>query len=263
MPLFWILIVISTITGITVTFYLKQMRMAKENIRLENMVKQRTSELAEAKEESDRLLKAILPEKIAEELKGKIADEAKGDMYSICEDFDDVTILFSDIVEFTKTSSGYKAREIVTALNELFSRFDERAVKSGIERIKTIGDSYMAACGIPTPHAQHAEKMVDFAKGMLEDLAEYNKTALIKFNIRIGMNSGPVAAGVIGKTKFIYDVWGNTVNVASRMETASSPGMIRVSQSVYEHLKDKDIGFSAPIECNVKGKGIMITYDLL
>jgi len=105
--------------------------------------------------------------------------------------------------------------------------------------------------------------MVEFAKGMLEDLAEYNKNAKIHFNIRIGLNCGPVTAGVIGKTKFIYDVWGNTVNVASRMETAANPGGIRVSEAVYEHLKDSDIKFSEPIECNIKGKGMMTTYNIL
>ena len=138
-----------------------------------------------------------------------------------------------------------------------------RAQKYGVEKIKTIGDAYMATCGLPTPNSRHAEVMVAFAKGMLEDIAQYNKTASIPFNIRIGLNSGPVTAGVIGKTKFIYDVWGNTVNVASRMETAANPGGIRVSETVYQHLKDSGLTFSAPIECNIKGKGLMTTYDIL
>ena len=171
--------------------------------------------------------------------------------------------MFSDIVGFTKTSSGHTAAEIVDALNALFSRFDLRATSMGVEKIKTIGDAYMATCGLPRPNENHAQVMVNFAKGMLEDLADYNKTAQIKFNIRIGLNSGPVTAGVIGRTKFIYDIWGNSVNVASRMETAANPGGIRVSEAVYEHLRDTDIKFSEPVECDIKGKGKMITYDVL
>ena len=129
----------------------------------------------------------------------------------------------------------------------------------GVEKIKTIGDAYMATCGLPTPNKDHAKVMIKYAKGMLEDLAEYNKNAKIKFNIRIGLNSGPATAGVIGKTKFIYDVWGNTVNVASRMESAANAGGIKVSQAVYEHLKDYSVKFSKPVKCDIKGKGVMTT----
>ena len=123
----------------------------------------------------------------------------------------------------------------------------------------------MATCGVPEPNEKHVHIMVEFAKGMLEDLAEYNKTAKIHFNLRIGLNSGPVTAGVIGRTKFIYDVWGDTVNVASRMETAANPGGIRVSESVFKQLKpgECNVIFSSPIECDIKGKGRMITYDIL
>ena len=227
----------------------------RENVRLENIVRLRTAEVNLEKAKADELLRAILPNEIAVILKDGIR--------SIGQDFDDVTILFSDIVEFTKTSSGHTASEIVDALNDLFTKFDKRAQRTGIEKIKTIGDAYMAAAGLPTPTENHAQMMIEFAKGILEDLAEYNKNAKIPFNIRIGLNSGPATAGVIGRTKFIYDVWGNTVNVASRMETAANPGGIRVSQAVYDHLKDSGVKFSEPIECDVKGKGLMITYDVL
>lgn len=255
MPIFWIIIALFIIGALLSFFYAKQRRMRLENIRLERMVQQRTFELKKEKDKSDMLIRAILPEKIAGELKDEIR--------AIGEDFDDVTILFSDIVEFTKTSSGRKAGEIVNALNDLFCRFDERAKKCGVEKIKTIGDAYMAACGIPSPNEKHADIMIDFAKGMMADLEEYNKTADIKFKIRIGLNCGPATAGVIGKTKFIYDVWGNTVNVASRMESAANPGKIRVSQSVYDHVKDNGVQFTEPIECNVKGKGLMTTYEII
>ena len=243
--------------SIIFVFYIRQNRMKKENIRLEGMVRIRTAELNLEKEKSDELLQAIFPKEIANELKTGI--------HSIGQDHEDVTILFSDIVEFTKTSSGHTAAEIVEGLNDLFTLFDKRAQRCGVEKIKTIGDAYMAACGLPSPNKDHALVMLEYAKGMLEDLAEYNKTAKIPFNIRIGLNSGPVTAGVIGRTKFIYDVWGNTVNVASRMETAAKPGGIRVTEALVKHLKPGEGGiiFSQPIECDVKGKGLMITYDVL
>lgn len=256
-PIFWIIIVILVLGGFTFIVFLKQKRMRQENLRLEGMVKLRTAELNLEKEKSDELLHAILPSEIALELKDGI--------HSIGQDFEDVTVLFTDIVEFTKTSSGHPAAEIVEALNDLFTLFDKRAQRSGVEKIKTIGDAYMATCGLPTPNEKHAQIMIKFAKGLLEDLETYNKTAKIPFNIRIGLNSGPVTAGIIGRTKFIYDVWGNTVNVASRMETAATIGGIRVSEDVKNHLKAGEDGiiFSSPIECNVKGKGLMITYDIL
>ncbi len=252
---FWITVGIISLGIIFTVVYLKELAIKKENIRLDGLVKERTRELALEKEKSDQLLHAILPDKIAQDLKDNI--------HSTGENFADVSILFSDIVNFTKTSSEHSALEIVLALNDLFCRFDERAKQLGVEKIKTIGDAYMAACGLPTPNEDHAKIMVEFAKGMYEDLREYNRTAFIKFNIRVGINCGPVNAGVIGKTKFLYDVWGNSVNVASRMESACSPGGIRVSETVYEHLKDCDIKFSEPIECDIKGKGIMTTYDIV
>ncbi len=254
-PGFWIVLTILVLGSITLFFYMRQRKIVKENLRLEAMVQERTQELKSEKEKSDHLLRSILPDQIANELKDNI--------HSIGQNFECVTILFSDIVNFTKTSSGHTADEIVNALNDLFSLFDIRAQKEGVEKIKTIGDAYMAACGLPTHNDEHAKIMVNFAKGMYEDLREYNKTASIKFEIRIGLNSGPVTAGVIGKTKFIYDVWGNTVNVASRMETAAENGGIRVSQAVYELLQGTDIKFSKPIECDIKGKGLMTTYDIL
>ena len=122
----------------------------------------------------------------------------------------------------------------------------------------------MAACGVPEPNENHARIMVDFAKGMLKDLEDYNKTAEIQFQIRIGLNCGPVTAGVIGTHKFIYDVWGNTVNVASRMETAATPGGIRITEDLKNQLKkQRGLKFSDPIECQIKGKGHMKTYDVL
>lgn len=260
MPLFWVIMAIILVGTLVTAFMIHEQAQRREKLKLEAMVKLKTADLKREKDNSDRLLRSILPDKIADELKG-------GEIHAIGENFDDATLLFSDIVGFTNVSSGHTASEIVTALNDLFSRFDDRAKEMGVEKIKTIGDAYMAACGIPSPNPDHAKIMIEFAKAMYRDLAEYNKTASIQFNLRIGLNCGPVTAGVIGRTKFIYDVWGNTVNVASRMETAASPGGIRVSENVYEHLKDEaeslGIKFSEPIECNIKGKGLMTTYDIL
>ncbi|MBO6176751.1 MAG: adenylate/guanylate cyclase domain-containing protein [Treponema sp.] len=255
MPAFWIISVITILGSLILLFYLKQRAIMKENLKLESMVLQRTAELNLEREKSDELLRAILPNEIAVELKDGI--------HSIGQNYNDVTILFADIVNFTKTSSDYSASEIVNALNDLFTLFDVRAQKMGVEKIKTIGDAYMATCGLPSLNEKHAQVMVEYAKGMIEDVRKYNTTAKIPFNIRIGLNSGPVTAGVIGKTKFIYDVWGNTVNVASRMETAAEAGHIRVSETVYKHLQDSDIKFSSPMECDIKGKGLMTTYDIL
>lgn len=255
MPIFWIVFVIVLVSIIVAVFYIKQKAIKLENIRLEGMVRERTVELAAEKDKSDQLLRAILPD--------KIADELKDGSHSVAESFSDVTLLFSDIVSFTTVSSNHTAEEIVNALNNLFTLFDIRAKAMGVEKIKTIGDAYMAACGLPSPNKDHARVMVEFAKGMYADLANYNQSARIQFRMRIGLNCGPVTAGVIGKTKFLYDVWGNTVNVASRMESACNPGEIRVSQAVFDHLKDSDVKFTQPMECDIKGKGIMTTYEVI
>ena len=252
---FWVAFGIILLGFFLILFYHKQKAMLREKQRLEQMVLERTEQLEKAKNKSDYLLRSILPDKIADELRDEI--------HSIGENFSDVTLLFSDIVGFTNTSSGHTAEEIVDALNNLFSRFDERAKLMGVEKIKTIGDAYMAACGVPVPKENNALILVEFAKGMYEDLADYNKTAKIPFQIRIGLNSGPVTAGVIGKTKFIYDVWGDTVNVASRMETACTPGGIRITEDVHQKLMGSLIKFSEPIECDIKGKGKMITYEII
>ena len=258
-PIFWVFFVLVLIGSISAFFYVKEQRIRRENLRLEALVQERTKDLAHEKEKSDKLLRSILPDKVADRLREKTDDEDK----AFGEDFENVTLLFSDIVGFTNVSSGHTALEIVKALNDLFRRFDKRAKRMGVEKIKTIGDAYMAACGVPEANKKHASIMINFAKGMLEDLEEYNKTADIQFQIRIGLNCGPVTAGVIGTTKFIYDVWGNTVNVASRMETAAKPGTIRITEDLKEHLKNTKFKFSEAIVCEVKGKGKMKTFQVL
>ena len=254
---FWIA-VISVFLGIIVLIFLLVIHVNKKRqLMLETQIQMATVELQMAKDDSDRLLKSILPTSIAERLKGLSGEK------TIADRFDNVTVLFSDIVGFTNTTSNESADNIVSSLNALITRFDKRAAHMGVEKIKTIGDAYMAACGVPSPNANHAEIMLKFAIGMYKDLAEYNKTAKIKFNIRIGLNSGPVIAGVIGENKFIYDIWGDTVNVASRMESACSPGHIRFTQSVKDAVETPTRHLKCRMEeCDVKGKGLMKTFEL-
>ena len=254
---FWVILLIVLVGSGIFYFYQREKRIMKENLRLEALVKVRTAALEQEKIKSDNLLRSILPDKIADKLKETTGNKSFG------ENFENVTLLFSDIVGFTKVSSGHTAKEIVTALNELFSMFDERAKQMGVEKIKTIGDAYMAACGVPEANEDHAKIMINFAKGMYQDLAKYNETAKIQFNIRIGLNCGPVTAGVIGTHKFIYDVWGDTVNVASRMESAANPGAIRITEELWNRLQGEGFEFTEPIECKIKGKGLMKTFEVI
>ena len=254
---FWIA-VISVFLGIIVLIFLLVIHVNKKRqLMLETQIQMATVELQMAKDDSDRLLRSILPVSIAERMKGLSGER------TIADRFDNVTVLFSDIVGFTNTTSNESADNIVSSLNALITRFDKRAAHMGVEKIKTIGDAYMAACGVPSPNANHAEIMLKFAIGMYKDLAEYNKTAKIKFNIRIGLNSGPVIAGVIGENKFIYDIWGDTVNVASRMESACTPGHIRFTQAVKDLVETPTRHLKCRMEeCDVKGKGLMKTFEL-
>lgn len=206
------------------------------------------------KQKSEQLLLNILPHRIAEELK------RKPDV--IAEQFTEATILFADIVGFTPLSSSMSAIELVNFLNKIFSAFDQLADKHGLEKIKTIGDAYMAVGGIPVPRDDHAEAAAQMALGMQRVIGELNAILGQNFQIRIGINTGSGVAGVIGVKKFIYDLWGDAVNVASRMESSGIPGKIQVTPSTYErlrhryHLEERGI-------VNVKGKGDMHTYWLL
>lgn len=171
-----------------------------------------------------------------------------------------VAVLFSDIVGFTKLSSGMSAGQVVTMLNDLFTLFDMRAEAEGVEKIKTIGDAYMAVVGLNGGRAtDNALLMINFAHGMLEDLENFNLTTGLDIRLRIGINSGNLVAGVIGKTKFIYDVWGDAVNVASRMESTGAPGTIHVSESTFTVARGL-VKFTGPVKVEAKGKGELKTY---
>jgi len=190
---------------------------------------------AAERERSDKLLLNILPDSIAARLK-----DGPGDL--IADQFPETTILFADIVDFTQLSLSKGARELVEMLNGVFSQFDRIAAKHGIQRIKTIGDAYMAASGLPDARTDHAEAVADMALDMVHCMSTHScplAGADNKFRMRLGMHSGPVIAGVIGMSRFAYDLWGVTVNMASRMESTGEPGRIHTTEAVYLKLRDR------------------------
>ena len=196
--------------------------------------------------ENEELLLNVLPAPIANRLRGG----EKG----IADGFAEVTVAFADLVGFTAMSSEMPPSEVVTLLNGLFSRFDEAAHELGIEKIKTVGDAYMAVCGLPLAVPDHAARMVRMAIRMVHITREHAMEHKVSMKLRVGINRGPVVAGVIGKSKYIYDLWGDTVNLASRMESGGVPDMIQVTRPVYEKLKDQFV-FEPRGEIEVKGKG--------
>ena len=228
-----------------------------EKKRLRDLDREHILELQREKEmlhveqmKSEKLMLNILPKPIADRLK-------RGEK-NIAGSYPEVTVLFSDLVGFTKMSAKKTAPELVKLLNDIFSRFDKRAELLGLEKIKTIGDAYMAVGGLPIPRSDHAEIVADMALGMYEDLADFNQANQQEIQMRIGIHSGPVVAGVIGFTKFSYDLWGNTVNTASRMESTSGNGRIQVSAITHELLKEHFVLEEREmIEC--KGLGPMLT----
>ncbi|NES03018.1 MAG: DUF3365 domain-containing protein [Okeania sp. SIO2F4] len=229
-------------------------KLRRTSTELERRVIERTAELAEEKEKSESLLLNILPEQIAERLK-------QGD-HQIAEGFAEVTILFADIVGFTLLSEKIPPEDLVILLNKIFSEFDRLSDRHGLEKIKTIGDAYMVASGLPIPRTDHVEAVAEMALDMQEAIAKFNQDYNCQLSIRIGINSGPVIAGVIGTKKFIYDLWGDAVNTASRMESHGIPGAIQVTTSTYNLLENKYI-FQERGVISVKGKGEMKTYLLV
>jgi class 3 adenylate cyclase len=210
---------------------------------------------------SERLLLNVLPQAIVERLKEQSVLIAESFMPLIADSFPNVTVLFADIVGFTKFSAGINPEKLVILLNEIFSEFDSIADKCGLEKIKTIGDSYMAAAGIPVPVADHAARAAHMALDMMSALDAFNERNGYMLQMRIGISSGAVVAGVIGKRKFIYDLWGDTVNTASRMESHGVPGRIQITDDMR-----RQIGASFELEergiIEVKGRGEMLTWFL-
>ncbi len=203
--------------------------------------------------ENEQLLLNVLPAPIASRLRGGEQNIADG--------FDNITVAFADLVDFTHLSAGMPPAQLVSLLNGLFSRFDEAALELGVEKIKTVGDAYMVVCGLPAPVSDHARRILRMAIRMVYITREHALENRVAMKLRVGVNSGPVVAGVIGKSKYIYDLWGDTVNVASRMESTGMPDAIQVTRPVYEALKDEfDLEPRGPIE--VKGKGSVEAWIL-
>ena len=208
--------------------------------------------LAAEQERSETLLLSIFPQAIAERL--KISRDV------IAKRSEEVSVLFADIAGFTPAAERLSAEEVVVLLNEIFSAFDQLVARHGLEKIKTIGDGYLVAAGIPTARADHAQAAARLALAMRQALAELPVASGLR--LRVGIDSGPVVAGVIGRTKLGYDLWGDTVNMASRMESHALPGAIQVTERTYRRLKDSFV-FERRTRVVVKGKGEMTTYLLL
>jgi class 3 adenylate cyclase len=205
-------------------------------------------------ERSERLLLNVLPAPIATRLKEServIADA-----------FPEATVLFADIVDFTVRSQRMAPQQVVQALDELFSAFDQLARRQGLEKIKTIGDAYMVAGGLPDPRPDHAEAVAEMALGIREEVARRSDPSGQPLAVRIGIDTGPVVAGVIGRNRFIYDLWGDTVNTASRMESHGVAGCIQVTARTHDRLRD-GYRFQRRGPIPVKGKGEMVTWFLL
>ncbi len=209
-------------------------------------ISEKNIEIENKNRENEELLLNVLP--------APIANRLRGGEQGIADGFAEVTVAFADIVGFTAMSSEMPPADVVSLLNGLFTRFDDAAHELGIEKIKTVGDAYMAVCGLPVQVPDHAERMVRMAIRMVHITREHAMEHHVEMKLRIGINSGPVVAGVIGKSKYIYDLWGDTVNLASRMELGGMPDAIQVTRSVYEKLKDEFV-FESRGTIEVKGKG--------
>ena len=211
----------------------RKLKREKEN--LEKIVQERTKDLAREKEKSDNLLLNILPK--------QTADELKNQGYTNARSYDSASVLFTDFVGFTTLSEKLDTEDMVEKLNFCFKGFDDIMVEYGLEKIKTIGDSYMCAGGIPTTCDDHPEKVVSAALDMIKFMKEFNSTQLgegqSQWHIRIGVHTGPLIAGVVGKMKFAYDIWGDTVNVASRMESSGASDRVNISDRTHSLVQDK------------------------
>jgi class 3 adenylate cyclase len=225
--------------------------LEKHRLRLHEQEHLRTIETERQK--SDTLLLNILPQ--------AIADRLKHGETTIVDSLAEVTVLFADLVGFTALTTQISSVELVRLLDDIFSCFDSLAETQRLEKIKTIGDAYMVVGGLPTPRRDHAEAVAELALNMLEHVERHFANFKAPIRLRLGINTGPVIAGIIGRHKFNYDLWGDTVNTASRMESHSLPGRIQVTESTYHRLKGKYL-LEPRGEIEVKGKGPLRTWFL-
>jgi len=207
-----------------------------------------------AQNQTDTLLRNIMPAEIADRLKA-----APGQ--TIADQYQDASVIFADLTGFTPITTTLGPDKTVALLDDLFSRFDALAEQHNVEKIKTIGDAYMAVAGIPTPDAQHGKNITAMAIGFLQAAKTVSNNHGVDFNLRIGIASGPVMAGIIGKSKFSYDVWGQTVNLAARLEPQGQPGSILVDESLHEMLQET-FSFKRAIALDLKGLGRVTAWEL-
>ncbi len=217
------------------------------------LIQKQHRELEIERQKSENLLLNILPRPIAQRL--------KEDQSVIADHYNSATVLFTDIVGFTELSENLTPSELVQFLNQIFSTFDSLVEKYRLEKIKTVGDAYMVAGGFPEPRPDHVDAVADLALEMRNSLANFHTEKIQSVCMRTGIHTGPAVAGVIGTKKFIYDVWGDTVNTASRMESHGVGGEIQVSEATYKVLKDKYILKKRGM-IEIKGKGKLMTYWL-
>lgn len=222
--------------------------------RLHDMEQAHLQAIQAERERADRLLLNILPQAVAEKL--KLGTQP------IIDRFTDVSVMFSDVVDFTPWVAQHSPDQLLEVLETVFSAFDQLADSHGAEKIKTIGDAYMVACGLPLPRPDHLEQMAEMALEMRQAFYQLPVIQREGLGLRIGINCGPVVAGVIGQKKFSYDLWGDMVNTASRLQTHCESGEIQVSEQVYLRLKEH-YRFSEKGPVQVRSKGVMQTYLLL
>jgi len=255
----WPTVATSVSSPTLLTLLQKRLNQQSQHLHQQNQlllaeVRERTlaeQALREEQEKSERLLLNVLPKAIAEQLKQGETNPAQR--------FEEATILFADIVGFTTLASHLPALTLVRLLSEVFSGFDRLAAQLGLEKIKTIGDAYMVAGGVPTCQPNHAEAIMEMAIAMNHEIRRFRRQDNKPLRLRIGINTGTVVAGVIGLHKFSYDLWGDAVNVASRMESQGLPGKIQVTESTYQRLQHK-YRFEQWGKVHIKGKGDMMTY---
>ncbi len=226
----------------------KQRMLQSRQEELEEQVAERTASLRTEKQKSDDLLLNILPEEVAEELKQTGSSAAR--LYN------EVSVLFTDFVDFTQISEALSPADLVAEIDTCFKAFDHITEKHGLEKIKTVGDAYIAVCGLPAPNSDHAASVLRAALEIRDYMVERARGRAFAFGIRLGVHSGPVVAGIVGVKKFAYDIWGDTVNTAARMEQSSEGGKINISAATYELIKDKGFitYYRGEIEAKHKGK---------
>lgn len=210
-------------------------------------------QLQAERERSERLLLDILP--------GPIAQRMKNGEVNIADQYPDATVLVTDLVGFTALAAHIPAEQVVCLLNEIFSAFDGLVERHGLEKIKTIGDAYMAAGGVCLPRSDHAQAIAKLALAMREEIAQINGQYNTSIQIRTGIHTGALVAGVIGRKKFAFDLWGDTVNVACRLESLCEPGTIQVSEATYDRLKN-EFRFDGTLRLECKGRGEVIAHRL-